>query len=123
MEGCSGQSSYEHSQKPEEFVITKLNGFPGYVDGCMCYFSESLDDLKANQFIYLHDYITEVISINGVTVKQDFNNQELNSYKVEIEINNTEELYYETVRHEGTITITSKNGFSVTKNFVGNCGC
>jgi len=113
------------SKRAEDFNVTTMDGFPDQIEaGCACYFSESKIDFENNQFIYENDYGNhEFISINGELVVIDPSDEIDDKFKVEWEAESEEKFGYEVTRFTGTLTVTSEDGTSVSKRFIGDCGC
>lgn len=115
--------------------IDTFSTFPPEIDGCSCYFSATAKELKSSTYLYADDYQkTAFVRINGVMTKfqlketktlagkhtiKKFTNK---AFDLVIDIKQTGQID-ETWQQKGTLKLTSKDGKTVLKNIVGECGC
>ncbi|MDO5524136.1 MAG: hypothetical protein Q4G48_08860 [Bacteroidia bacterium] len=118
------------------FTVDTFSTFPPEIDGCSCYFSNDSLEFKQRQYIYMNNLgKTSFVKINDSLVKfTQTGREEIDSlnvketykskgYEMAVHIKHIGKNGYETWLNTGTITLTDKNGNSVTKEFYGECGC
>lgn len=106
-----------------EFEINATDLSKHLEPGCACAYALDWDSFERNQFIYVNDYGTrELLFINNELVELDITTPQINAFKVD-EIVYEEKQTEEVFRKSGVLKITSKNGFYLEVDFVGECGC
>ncbi len=123
------------SQKSETFTVNTFTDLPPEIDGCSCIFSEDSLSYAKEKYIYANDFAkTSFIKVNGkmirLTETEHANQNSVtksksigDGYEVEIKakVFRTTDLEYNEM--EGTMTIKSKKGKTLTKTIYGVCGC
>lgn len=134
------------SENPEnvaattELSLDDFKGIPDEIDGCSCYFSETDQKFKDEEYLFAAGFdSTGFVSVNKKLVKLklvsterepntfgdhdhiDVYNSEL--YKVIVDIKYKKSSGDEVWWNDGTVTIESNHGEKITKKFVGECGC
>ena len=123
-----------------ELSLDDFKGIPDEIDGCSCYFSETDQKFKDEEYLFAAGFdSTGFVSVNNKLVKLklgsterepntfgdhdhiDVYNSEL--YKVIVDIRYKKSSGDEVWWNDGTVTIESKDGEKVTRKFVGECGC
>ena len=132
------QDSKEDNSIIEESKLTidTFSTFPPEIDGCSCYFSNDSTEFKKGQYIYMNDYAqTSFLKINGVLTKFTQKSFEQidsttviakstsDNYDLTIEVKDGIQNGDETWLKSGTISLTDKNGKTISKIFYGECGC
>lgn len=143
----SDQNGQEHTPiqsenitAPTELSLDYFKGIPDDIDGCSCYFSETDQKFKNEEYLFAAGFdSTGFVSVNKKLVKLklvsterepntfgdhdniDIYNSEL--YNVIIDIKHEKASGDEVWWNNGTVTIKTKDGEKVIKNFVGECGC
>jgi len=159
--GCGGQSakksendttaSTSSSEQVKVVTATKdtttnilslehFKNIPADIEGCSCYFSETKERFKKNEYLFAADFDSVAfISVDKKLVKLkvvstgrlpnsfgDYDHIDVYSngtYKVTVDIkyksNTAEEVWW----NDGTITVESTDGRKLVKKFVGECGC
>lgn len=120
----------------EVLTIDTFSTFPPEIDGCSCYFSNDRAEFKKGKYIYTNDYAgTSFLKINGVMTRftqTDFKvidktttvaKAKSDKYEMTIKVVDDRQNGYETWLKKGGITLTDKNGKTITKTFYGECGC
>lgn len=120
--------------------LDHFKGFPEEIVGCSCYFSETNNKFKNEEFLFVADFDSiAFISVNEMKVKlklvsttkepNTFGNYDhtdiykSESYKVTLDIKYKDSIGYEAWWYDGILTIENKDGKKMTKKFVGECGC
>jgi len=124
------------SIEQQSFSIDTFSDFPQEIDGCSCYFSNDSTDFYNKKFIYVNDFAqTSFLKINGVMTKftqteyKEIEEENVkakytsDNFEMTIEVKDGIQNGDETMLKTGTITLTDKNGKTVTKTFYGECGC
>jgi hypothetical protein len=124
------------SIEQQSISIDSFSDFPQEIDGCSCYFSNDSTDFYNKQYIYVNDFAqTSFLKINGVMTKftqteyKEIDEENVkakytsDNFEMTIEVKDGIHNGDETMLKTGTITLTDKNGKTVTKTFYGECGC
>jgi hypothetical protein len=121
-------------------LLTDFNRLPEDIKGCSCYFSETPEKFKKEEyffaasfdsigFVAVNNMLTELKLISTTREADTFGDNDhvaiyrSELYKVTVAIKYKKSNGDETWWNDGTITIENKNGKKYTKKFVGECGC
>jgi hypothetical protein len=120
----------------ESLIVDTFSTFPTEIDGCSCYFSNDSVEFRKGTFIYVNDYgQTSFLKINGILIKfTQIDYKEIDKthsivkaknekYEMTIEIIDGIQNGDETWLKTGTVTLSARNGKTITKTFYGECGC
>lgn len=124
------------SFQQQEFKPETFKEFPEDIDGCSCYFSETKEQFRSGETIYVDNMKDKAFfKINGAFQELKFiRSNEKNStkmtkiysndtYNVVIEVKKSGQLD-ETTQYSGSITIQSTKGVILYKHAIfGECGC
>ncbi len=103
---------------------------PDGFDGAGCYYS----DIKNNEYIFIHDYVTTLMKINGQFEKFKLErwdslpeNKAIYKYKnekydLEVITKDSLQIDYNTII-TGKLKLKSKDNQIIEKKFTGECGC
>jgi len=124
------------SSEIEKLSIDTFSTFPSEINGCSCYFSNDLVEFRKEKYIFIEG--TEgnaFLKINGKLTKFTLTNVKeidpLNSvskYKgknlnMTLETKDGKQNGDETSLKTGKIILTDQNKNTITKTFIGECGC
>lgn len=130
----------ETSSTTLNLSLDDFKGIPEEIDGCSCYFSETDQKFENQEYLFVANFdSTGFVSVDKKLVKlklisterepntfgEDDHIDIYNSehYNVTVDIKYKKSSGDETWWNDGTVTIESKDGQKLTKNFVGECGC
>ena len=140
------QTTFLQTQQSENTSATlklSLDNFkeiPDEIDGCACYFSETEQKFKNNEyliatsfdsigFVYVDNKLVKlklILTEREPNTFGDYDHVDIyhsDLYKVKVDKKFINSNGDETWWNHGTITIESKEGQMVTKKIVGECGC
>lgn len=143
VENNQQQTISIQTQKPldtSQLSLDNFKGIPDEVLGCACYFSETDQKFKKNEYLFAasFDSVGYVFVENRpVKLKLVSTGREPNSFGDDDHIDIYQSEHYivtvdikyiksngdETWWNNGMITIESKDGQKLSKKFVGECGC
>ena len=130
----------ENSSTILNLSLDDFKEIPEEIDGCSCYFSETDQKFENQEYLFVANFdSTGFVSVDKKLVKLklisterepntfgDYDHIDVyNSehYKVTVDIKYNKSNGDETWWNDGTVTIESKDGQKLRKNFVGECGC
>lgn len=130
----------ENNSKLSKLLLNDFKGIPDEIDGCSCYFSETKNKFKNGEYLFATGFDSiGFVSVANKRVKLklvsserkptdfgdydhlDIYHSEL--YEVTVDIKYKDSNGDETWWNEGIVTIESKDGYKISKKFVGECGC
>jgi len=138
---CNGQSKKSvENTSTFKLSLDDFKGIPDEVNGCACYFSETENKFKKEEYLFAAGFDSiGFVSVNNKIIKLklvstgrapdtfgDIDHIDIyktDNYKVTVDIKYKNSNGEETWWNDGTITIENKDGEKLTKKFVGECGC
>lgn len=124
----------------ENLNLNDFNRLSDDIEGCSCYFSETNEKFKNEEFLFAADsdsigFIAvnnELTKLKLISTTREPNTFSDNDhidiyrsklYKVTVNIKYKKSSGDETWLNDGTITIETHKGKKVAKKFIGECGC
>ncbi len=125
-------SGYFVTAETDTIKIDHFNTIPKYFEGSGCCYFSSIEDEKAEKYMYVDDLCgSSCMKINNKMERFYFlpgkSNDSISvfrnkNYEIEVITKRTWEKGYECFNSEGIIIISDRKGNSVKQTFVGYCG-